>query len=302
MGTLKVLRKSNSHSCTCLRIYIKVSNKPKPRKSSLKVLINAVDLIIISNGHVDMILNKFIKAHWRCSLVPKLNYPSSSANKILAKVPRRRYSCTAIKIPVQRMGLFTSYFNLCQDRKIHIVLVFNESCNATVSQRLLISKLVTRKCHNTKVLIIKFWLEFHKLLVMLVCVATLTCNIHNQQDLTVWNNNNVNFQDDRQQFLGQYFFKSGGGGQPSCYLLEWKMLSGIPPPPPLRTSPASFGLGVGIVWGGPMRTLGVGNRPLSKKKKCKSWGLTRGKIESCIIDDEHNQPLFTGFFSYFTKI
>ena len=171
-----------------------------------------------------MILNKFIKAHWRCSLVPKLNYPSSSANKILAKVPLRHYSRTAIKIPVQRMGLFTSYFNLCQDRKIHIVLVFNKSCNATVSQRLLISKLVTRKCHNTEVLIIKFWLEFHKLHVMLVCVATLTCNIHNQQDLTVWNNNNVNFQGDRQQFLGQYFFKSGRGRQP-CYLSEWKTLS-----------------------------------------------------------------------------
>ena len=203
--------------------HLKVSHKPKPRKSSLKVLINAVDLIIISNGHIDMILNKFIKAHWRCSLVPKLNYPSSSANKILAKVPWRHYSCTAIKISVQRMGLFTSYFNLCQDRKIHIVLVFNKSCNATVSQRLLISKLVTRKCHNTKVLIIKFWLEFHKLLVMLVCVATLTCNIHNQQDLTVWNNN-VNFQDERQQFLEQYFFKSGRGRQP-CYLSEWKTLS-----------------------------------------------------------------------------
>lgn len=151
-----------------------------------------------------MILNKFIKAHWRCSLVPKLNYPSSSANKILAKVPLRCYSRTAIKVPVQRMGLFTRYFNLCQNRKIHIVLVLHKSCNATVSQRLLISKLVTRKCHNTEVLIIKFWLEFHKLLVMLVCVATLTCNIHNQQDLTVWNNNSNSFGDN-------VFFKSGVG-------------------------------------------------------------------------------------------
>lgn len=53
-----------------------------------------------------------------------------------------------------------------------------------------------------------------------------------------------------------------------------------------------------------MRTLGLGNRPPSKKKNCKSWGVYQGGegFESCIINYENNQPLFTGFFSYFTKI
>ena len=51
-----------------------------------------------------------------------------------------------------------------------------------------------------------------------------------------------------------------------------------------------------------MRTLGLGNRPPRKKKNCKSWGVyqRRGEgFESCIINDENNQPLFTGFFFIF---
>ena len=51
-----------------------------------------------------------------------------------------------------------------------------------------------------------------------------------------------------------------------------------------------------------MRTLGLGNRPPSKKKNCKSWGVyQRGweGFESCIINAENNQPLFTGFFFIF---
>ena len=51
-----------------------------------------------------------------------------------------------------------------------------------------------------------------------------------------------------------------------------------------------------------MRTLGLGNRPSSKKKNCKSWGVYRGGgegFESCIINYENNQPLFTGFFFIF---
>ena len=52
-----------------------------------------------------------------------------------------------------------------------------------------------------------------------------------------------------------------------------------------------------------MRTLGLGNRPPSKKKNCKSWGVYQrgvaGGFESCIINDENNQPLFTGFFFIF---
>ena len=54
-----------------------------------------------------------------------------------------------------------------------------------------------------------------------------------------------------------------------------------------------------------MRTLGLGNRPPSKKQNCKSWGVyQRGGgggegFESCIINDENNQPLFTGFFFIF---
>ena len=50
-----------------------------------------------------------------------------------------------------------------------------------------------------------------------------------------------------------------------------------------------------------MRTLGLGNRPPSKKKNCKSWGVYErgGGGESCIINDENNQPLFTGFFFIF---
>ena len=54
-----------------------------------------------------------------------------------------------------------------------------------------------------------------------------------------------------------------------------------------------------------MRTLGLGNRPPSKKKNCKSWGVYQrgggggGGFESCIINDENNQPLFTGFFCIF---
>ena len=46
---------------------------------------------------------------------------------------------------------------------------------------------------------------------------------------------------------------------------------------------------------------GVGSRPPSKKKIANLGGYTRGGggVESCIIDDEHNQPLFTEFFFMF---
>lgn len=52
-----------------------------------------------------------------------------------------------------------------------------------------------------------------------------------------------------------------------------------------------------------MRTLGLGNRPPSKKKIANlggyiRWGGGEG-FESCIINDENNQPLFTGFFFIF---
>ena len=57
-----------------------------------------------------------------------------------------------------------------------------------------------------------------------------------------------------------------------------------------------------------MRTPGVGNRPLSKGKKCKSWGLTRGKklnhallmmntINLCLPDFFHILPRYSHYKS-----
>lgn len=51
-----------------------------------------------------------------------------------------------------------------------------------------------------------------------------------------------------------------------------------------------------------MRTLGVGNRPPSKKKIANLAGYARGVGGgACIFDDEHNQPLFTEFFFIFYR-
>ena len=93
----------------------------------------------------------------------------------------------------------------------------------------------------------------------------------------------------------------------------WFKLTCYHPPPPqptLGTCPASFSFGPGgIVWGGPMRTLGLGNRPPSKKQNCKSWGVYQRRgggggegFESCIIMMKTINLCLPDFFSYFTKI
>ena len=83
----------------------------------------------------------------------------------------------------------------------------------------------------------------------------------------------------------------------------WFKLTCYHPPPPHAANPrdkSSLLWPRGIVWGGLMRTLGVGNRPPSKKKIANLGGYARGWGRgACIFDDEHNQPLFTEFFFIF---
>lgn len=133
-----------------------------------------------------VLVNKLHKAQWWRFLIPKLNHSSSSAYKVLAKVPLRPHSHALIKVPVHRMGIFTSYFDFGKDREIHIVFVFDKSSNATVSQRLLFAKLVAGECKDTEIFLKEFGLQLNQLFVMLICVATLTGNINNKQDLVDW--------------------------------------------------------------------------------------------------------------------
>lgn len=83
------------------------------------------------------------------------------------------------------MGIFASYFDFGKDREVHIVFVFDKSCNAAVSQGLLFSKLVARERQDAEVLIIELRLQFNQLFIMLICVATFTGDIYNKQDLQV---------------------------------------------------------------------------------------------------------------------
>jgi len=84
------------------------------------------------------------------------------------------------------MGIFTNYFDFGKDREIHIVFVFDKSSNATVSQRLLFAKLVAGEGKDTEIFLKEFGLQLNQLFVMLICVATLTGNINNKQDLVDW--------------------------------------------------------------------------------------------------------------------
>ena len=55
-----------------------------------------------------------------------------------------------------------------------------------------------------------------------------------------------------------------------------------------------------------MRTLGLGNRPPSKKKNCKSWGVYQrgggGGLNHALLMMKTINPCLPDFFSYFTKI
>ena len=53
-----------------------------------------------------------------------------------------------------------------------------------------------------------------------------------------------------------------------------------------------------------MRTLGLGNRPPSKKKNCKSWGVYErgGGVNHALLMMKTINPCLPDFFSYFTKI
>ena len=57
-----------------------------------------------------------------------------------------------------------------------------------------------------------------------------------------------------------------------------------------------------------MRTLGLGNRPPSKKKNCKCWGVYRGGggggrgLNHALLMMKTINLCLPDFFSYFTKI
>ena len=102
-----------------------------------------------------MLLNKLDKTQRRILLIPKLNDSASSTYKILAKVPLWFHFDALIQVPVHGMGTLANDFDFRKDREVHIVVVFDKSCNAAVSQRLLFAELVARECQYAEVLIIK---------------------------------------------------------------------------------------------------------------------------------------------------
>merc|ERR1712004_413761 len=117
-----------------------------------------------------------------------MNYLAFRVDEELGEVPRDLRSSFLLsiiewtvhpKILVDRMRIWTIHFDLRKHGKFDSIRLCGPCFYLSVSSWLLLPKLVARKSKDFETLFGELLMELHHFFVVLVCYASLGCNVNN---------------------------------------------------------------------------------------------------------------------------